>query len=88
MTGPHLRELLRKQPFEHLKIRLSDGRALAVTHPDFVSLPPENVTSTFIVWQKDGSFDMVSMRQVTSVSSKGDAPTPRARRRRAEDDDE
>jgi hypothetical protein len=87
MTIEHLRGLARKQPFETFTIRLSDGRSFEVTHPDFVSLPPANISSTFMVWGKDGSFDILSLRQVTGVSSRGEPPKLPEPRRRSGDDE-
>ena len=36
-----IRELLRRKPFQRFTIRLSDGRALDVDHPEFVFALPE-----------------------------------------------
>jgi hypothetical protein len=35
-----IREALHKQPFESFTIRLADGRALPVPHPDFIAATP------------------------------------------------
>ncbi len=38
-----LRDALHQQPFRAFAIRLADGRALPVPHPDFVAVSPRRV---------------------------------------------
>jgi hypothetical protein len=50
-----IRDALHRQPFQSFNLRLADGRALYVPHPDFVAVSPRRVihltpegASTFI----------------------------------------
>jgi hypothetical protein len=54
-----------KTPFRPFDIRLSDGRAIRVYHPDFLS--PSPTGRELIVWNRDGSLNLVDLTQVTSV---------------------
>jgi hypothetical protein len=65
-----VREALHKQPFERFAIRLADGRALAVPHPDFVALTPRRV----IVVAEDGSWSVVEPLLIVSLDY--DKPVP------------
>jgi hypothetical protein len=42
-TLNQLRDALHKQPFWPIQLRLADGRACIVQHPDFISTPPGNL---------------------------------------------
>jgi hypothetical protein len=42
-TLSQLRDALQKQPFRPLVLRLADGTAYVVKHPDFISTPPGNI---------------------------------------------
>ena len=83
MTTENIRSMVRRQPFGPFTVRMSDGRSFDITHPDYVSLPPEGWSTTFIIWTKPESFEILSLRQVTGLSSEGDAPAFPARRRDA-----
>jgi len=74
MTVEHLRECVRRQPFETFAIHLNDGREIAVSHPDYISLPPDNRATTIIVWGNNDTFQFVSVRNIASVESRGQAP--------------
>lgn len=43
MDVEHVRQAVHKEPFEPFAIRLSDGRSLAVKHPEFVAISPNLV---------------------------------------------
>lgn len=64
-----VREALHAQPFEPFTIRLADGRALPIPHPDFVAVTPRRV----IVVAEDGSWTVVEPILITSL----DHPAPR-----------
>jgi len=49
-----LRSMLEAQPFEPFRLRLPDGRALDVPHPEFVALPPGRRGRAVFVWRPDG----------------------------------
>lgn len=37
-----VREALNRQPFQPFELRLADGRAVPVRHPDFIAISPNN----------------------------------------------
>ena len=84
MTVEDLRALLRIQPFSVLSLHLSDGRTFEVPHPDYLIIPPERSTIVF-VFQKGGSWDVVYLEQITSVSGVGDPPALAGRRSASQD---
>jgi hypothetical protein len=88
MTTETLRSIVKREPFERFRIHLSDGRKFEIRHPDYVGLPPEGVASTFFVWTGPEAFEVVSVRQVTGISTKGQTPGFPKRKRRDSDDSE
>lgn len=58
-----IREALHKQPFEPFELRLADGRALAVPHPDFVALHPRRI----IVVGDDASWTVIEPPLIVSI---------------------
>jgi hypothetical protein len=79
VTVDDLRALLRIQPFSVFNLHLSDGRTFEVPHPDYLLIPPERSTIVF-VFHKGGSWDIVYLKQITSVSGVGDPPALAGRR--------
>ncbi len=63
MDSAGVREALHKTPFEPFVIRLADGRALPVPHPDFVALTPRRV----IVGAEDDSWSVVEPLLIVSL---------------------
>jgi hypothetical protein len=63
-----IREAIRKQPFSPFSLRLADGRALSVRHPDFVALHPRRI----IVVNDDASWSVVEPLLIVSIDF--DAP--------------
>jgi hypothetical protein len=63
-----VKEALHKQPFEPFALRLADGRALAVPHPDFVALHPRRI----IVISDDASWNVIEPLLIVSIDY--DAP--------------
>jgi hypothetical protein len=77
-----IREALHQQPFEPFVIRLADGRALPVPHPDFVALTPRRA----IVGAEDDSWSVIEPLLVVSLDyggkgQGGNGPSKRRRRR-------
>jgi hypothetical protein len=70
-----IREALRRQPFQPFAIRLADGRAVPVIHPEFVAVGDRRV----IVIGADDSWSVIEPLLVVSLdySSSGPAPSPR-----------
>ena len=60
-----VRQALHKQPFEPFVIRLADGRALLVPHPDLVAITPRRV----IVGAEDDSWSVVEPLLIVSLDS-------------------
>jgi len=65
MRPTELRAFLKGEPFRPFDIRLSDGRELDVSHPDFASLAPANWQ--LVIWQQRGGFDFVDIGSITSL---------------------
>ena len=59
MTIERLTELLRAQPFQPFDIRLADGRAIRVNHPEFASRSPNG--RTVVVFQPDDSMSIIDL---------------------------
>ena len=66
-----IRQALHKQPFEPFQIRLADGRALAVPHPDFVAVAPQRI----VVVAADSSWTVIEPLLVVSLDYAGTRPT-------------
>jgi len=62
-----LREALRRQPFQPFTIRLADGRALSVPHPEFVAVGPRRV----IVVAQDNSWSVIEPVLIVSLDYEG-----------------
>ena len=58
-----VREALHAQPFVPFALRLADGRALPVPHPDFVALTPRRV----IVGATDDTWSVVEPLLIVSL---------------------
>lgn len=67
-----IRQALHKQPFEPFQIRLADGRALKVPHPDFVAVAPQRI----IVVAEDSSWTVIEPLLVVSLDYAGTRATP------------
>jgi len=62
-----VREALRARPFVPFALRLADGRALPVPHPDFVALTPRRV----IVGAIDDTWSVVEPLLIVSLDHDG-----------------
>ena len=60
-----VREALHRSPFEPFTIRLADGRALPVPHPDFVAVAPWRV----VVVAEDNSASIIEPLMIVSLDS-------------------
>ena len=65
-----IRKQLRQVPFTPFVIRLSDGRALKVNHPDFVWMP--TATSVFYFDEVDQASERISVLHIVSVAGAHD----------------
>jgi len=59
MTTEQFRTTLHQLPFRPFKIRMADGRAFDVVHPDFVAQSPSG--RTVIVVQPDESYSILDL---------------------------
>jgi hypothetical protein len=67
-----IREAVHRQPFEPFQIRLADGRALSVVHPDFVAVGERR----FIVLGQQDSWSVVEPLMVVSLDYNGAGSKP------------
>jgi hypothetical protein len=73
MTTEQFRSTLHLQPFRSFTIRMADGRAFEITHPDFVALSPTG--RTVIVFQPDDSYSVLDLLLMTELSIPNGRPT-------------
>lgn len=59
MTSEQLKATIRQQPFRPFTIRMVDGLAFTVTHPDFVMVSPTGRTA--ILFEPDDSYRVVDL---------------------------
>jgi hypothetical protein len=64
-----IRIALRRQPFEPFSIRLADGRALTVRHPEFVAVGNRRV----IFVAEDDSWSVIEPILIVSIDYNGQA---------------
>lgn len=78
MTTEALSKLHQARPFQPFVLRLGDGQALPVDHPEMLAYAPKSRTAT--VYRSDGSFEIVDLLLVRGLEVfRGGS----ARRRRA-----
>lgn len=65
MTSEQFRATLHMQPFRPFTIRMADGRAFEVSHPDFVAQSPSG--RTVIVFQPDESYSVLDLLLMTEL---------------------
>jgi hypothetical protein len=65
MTTDALYNLHAARPFRPFSIRLGDGQALPVDHPEMLAYARKSRTA--VVYRKDGSFQIVDLLLVTGL---------------------
>jgi hypothetical protein len=70
MTIQEIRRLYAARPFQPFSIHLADGRAIQVRLPEFMASAPRG--RTVVVYQPDGTFDVVDLLLVTDLEVKPD----------------
>jgi hypothetical protein len=78
MTTEAVRTLHQARPFQPFVIRMGDGQALPVEHPEFLAYAPNSRTMT--VYSDDGSFQIVDLLLVTGLEVRN-GQRPRKNRR-------
>ena len=71
MDPARIRKFLEARPFKPFKLVLPSDRELDVPHPEFMSISP--VSTTAIVWRKNGVEEFLDLRWVISVKAKANA---------------
>lgn len=64
MSSEQIRALLRKQPFEHLDVRLSNGEHYTISHPEQVLLTKNTL---HIYYPENDQVAMISLLHVASI---------------------
>jgi hypothetical protein len=75
MTTEQFRTILHRQPFNPFVIRMADGSAFEVVHPDFVALSQSG--RTVIVNHPDDSFSVLDLLLMSEVEVHSDNGKPR-----------
>ena len=65
MTTEALSKIHKAKPFRPFIIRLGDGQALPVNHPEFLAYSPNSRIAT--VYAHDGSFELVDRLLITGL---------------------
>ena len=65
MTTEQFRATLHQQPFRAFTIRMADGRAFHVAHPDFVAL--SKTGRTVIVFEQDEAYSVLDLLLMTEL---------------------
>jgi len=75
MTTEALYERHHARPFQPFAIRLGDGQALRVEHPEMLAYAPKGRTA--VVYRRNGSFQIIDLLLLTGL----DVDAPRNGRR-------
>ncbi|HBJ83813.1 MAG: hypothetical protein Q8M07_30660 [Prosthecobacter sp.] len=67
MTLDELRALARRTSAAPMTIKLTDGRGLRVSHPEFLGIPQDG--QSFVYFPETGGWQFVFLNQVVSVDS-------------------
>ena len=78
MTIQEIRKLYEAHPFRPFDIHTADGRTIGVAHPEFMATAP--AARTVVVYQTDGSFDIVDLLLVSALRVQTNG-TPKKKRR-------
>ena len=81
MTIEQLRKAINPGTFRAFTIRLADGQAFHVDHPEWVYIAPK-AERTFVVADKDGTYAVLDLLLVTTLEF-GKNGKPREHRRKS-----
>jgi len=76
MTLKVLKDKLDAQPFEPFRLRMPDGRALRVPHPEFVSKSPRD-RIVIVRWDNGERFHVVDLDLVSDLEPDPNKGAPR-----------
>lgn len=79
MTIQQLKKALAPNTFKPFTIRLTDGQAFHVKHPEWVYIAP-TAERTFIMADEDGSYFVIDLLLVTTLDFGKNGHKPRGRR--------
>ncbi|MEM1011668.1 MAG: hypothetical protein AAGI46_05540 [Planctomycetota bacterium] len=65
MQKESLRQELKKEPFQQLDIKTSDGDTFRIVHPDFALITPTG--SAVYIFDKDDHYRVVDLAHVVTV---------------------
>ena len=68
MKADEIRKMLHNEPFQRFAIVVADGGRIPVLHEDFVAVAPTG--REMIVYQPDGSYNVVDIMLVTRLEVK------------------
>lgn len=74
MTTEQLQRAIRKAPFIPFTLRVADGQAIRVSHPDLIMHPPN--TRTCAVGLPDGTIEVLDLLLVTGIITDQPAAAP------------
>lgn len=80
MMSQQVRTAYAAEPFQPFAVHLADGRQIVVHHREFMASAPNSRTA--VVYQPDGSFNIVDLVLVTDLELKPPTPANGKRRRR------
>jgi hypothetical protein len=66
MTIEQLRKALQPNTFTPFTIRLTDGQAFEIKHPEWVLIAPR-AERTFVVADRDGTYSVIDLLLVTTL---------------------
>ncbi len=64
-NSPHIRSLIRAQPFRPFILKLADGRQFVVAHPEFVAMPPKSLN--VVVFSDDDAAHYIDIANILEV---------------------
>ena len=78
MTTAQVRKLYEARPFRPFEVRMADGRAIRVDHPEFMSFSPSG--RTIVVNYKDAdedNFEIIDLLLATALQFASNGTTKR-----------
>jgi hypothetical protein len=78
MTIQEIRKMYEARPFRPFDIHTADGRTIHVAHPEFMATAPR--ARTIVVYQTDGSFDIVDLQLVSALRVQTNGTAKKKRR--------